>query len=293
MSERKQASVEVEQQPGGFRHTLSRLRSYFIYDPLIWFYTIVLGTLSLLSSFFDKDGTIQHGFARLWSRMILGTIGIPLKVEGLEKIDTGRSHVYVVNHLSALDIPVLYVTLPFQFRILAKKELFRYPFMGWHLRRSGQIPVVLDNPKASIKSLNLAVAAVKKNMPLVVFPEGGRSEDGQLQPFMGGAFYAAIKAQTEIVPMAIIGTFEILKMNTWHIMPRPVCLLIGDPIPTIGMTARDTEALSAKAREVIAGLYYSHSPVPDLREKGEGIKPFTPITEPQRSNSDLHSTSNQ
>lgn len=252
---------------GGFRHAMSRLRSYFIFDPLIWLYTIVLGSLSLLSSFFDKDGTIQHEFARLWSRMILGTIGVPISVEGLEKIDTSRSHVYVVNHLSALDIPVLYVSLPFSFRILAKKELFRYPFMGWHLSRSGQIPVVLENPKASIRSLNLAVAAVKRNMPLVVFPEGGRSEDGQLQPFMGGAFYAAIKAQTEVVPMAIIGTYETLRMNTWHIMPRPVRLLVGDPIPTTGLTARDTEALSAKASHMIAALYYANSPVPDLRHE--------------------------
>src|SRR6185312_4905567 len=101
-------------------------------------------------------------------------------------VDITRSHVYVVNHLSALDVPVLYKSLPFHFRILAKKDLFRYPFLGWHLKRSGQIPVVLDNPKASIRSLNLAVAAIKSNMPLLVFPEGGRSEDGQLQPFMGG-----------------------------------------------------------------------------------------------------------
>ena len=115
---------------------MSRLRSYLLLDPLIWLYTIVLGTLSLISSLFDRSGRIQHGFARLWSRMILGTIGVPVTVEGLEKIDTAKAHVYVVNHLSALDIPVLYLHLPFQFRILAKRELFRYPFMGWHLRRS-------------------------------------------------------------------------------------------------------------------------------------------------------------
>lgn len=249
------------------RHLLSRLRSYFIFDPLIWLYTIVLGTLSLLSSLFDSAGVLQHRFARLWSRMILGTIGAPVTVEGLEKIDTAKAHVYVVNHISALDIPVLYVSLPFQFRILAKRELFRYPFMGWHLRRSGQIPVVLDNPKASIRSLQLAVTAVKRNMSLVVFPEGGRSEDGQLQAFMGGAFFAAIRAQTEIVPMAIIGTFETLKMNTWHIKPQPLKLLVAGAIPTAGLTTRDTEKLAAQARAAIADLYYSHSPLPDLRNK--------------------------
>ena len=267
MAESTQLQVEAMTKDGGVRHLLSRLRSYFIFDPLIWLYTIVLGTLSLLSSFFDSGGVLQHHFARFWSRMILGTIGATITVQGLEKIDTAKAHVYVVNHLSALDIPVLYVSLPFQFRILAKRELFRYPFMGWHLRRSGQIPVVLDNPKASIRSLHLAVAAVKNNMSLLVFPEGGRSEDGQLQAFMGGAFFAAIKAQTEIVPMAIVGTYETLKMNTWHIKPQPVKLLVADPISTAGLTARDTELLTARARAVIADLYYSHSPLPDLRDK--------------------------
>jgi 1-acyl-sn-glycerol-3-phosphate acyltransferase len=126
---------------------------------------------------------------------------------------------------------------------------------------------VLDNPKASIRSLQLAVAAVKKNMSLLVFPEGGRSEDGQLQAFMGGAFFAAIKAQTDVVPMAIVGTYETLKMNTWHIKPQPVRLLVGGAIATAGLTTRDTDALAARARTVIADLYYLHSPLPDLRDK--------------------------
>jgi 1-acyl-sn-glycerol-3-phosphate acyltransferase len=267
VEESTQIQLEPMTKQGGLRHFLSRLRSYFIFDPLIWLYTIVLGTLSLLSSFFDSGGVLQHKFARLWSRMILGTIGSTIAVEGLERIDTSKAHVYVVNHLSALDIPVLYVSLPFQFRILAKRELFRYPFMGWHLRRSGQIPVVLDNPKASIRSLHLAVDAVRRNMSLLVFPEGGRSEDGQLQAFMGGAFFAAIKAQTDVVPMAIVGTYETLKMNTWHIKPQPVKLLVADPIPTAGLSTRDTEQVAARARAVIADLYYSRSPLPDLRDK--------------------------
>ncbi|HEX4605142.1 MAG TPA: lysophospholipid acyltransferase family protein [Candidatus Angelobacter sp.] len=197
--------------------------------------------------------------------MILGTIGAKVRVEGLEGIDTSRAQVYVVNHLSALDIPVLYACLPFQFRILAKKELFRYPFMGWHLRRSGQIPVVLESPRASVRSLNLAVAALKNGKSLVIFPEGGRSPDGQLKSFMGGAFYAAIKAHVDIVPIALVGTFEMLKMNTWHIQPGPVHMLAGAPIHTTGLSPRDIEKTTQKARDAIAGLYYSHSVVPDLR----------------------------
>ena len=269
MSETTEIQVESAQQTARVRHMLSRLRSYFIWDPLIWLYTIVLGALSLCSSIFDSSGRIQHGFARLWSRIILATISARVSVEGLEKIDTTKAHVYVVNHLSALDIPILYANLPFQFRILAKRELFRYPFMGWHLRRSGQIPVDLDNPKKSIRSLHRAVDAIKGEMPLVIFPEGGRSEDGQLQPFMGGAFFTALKAQVDIVPMAIIGSYEMLKMNTWHIMPRPLRLLVGQPIPTAGLSVRDTDALARRAREAIADLYYSNSILPDLHNQNQ------------------------
>lgn len=267
MAESTQVQVGSVRKESGLRNFFSQLRSYLIYDPLIWFYTIVLGTLSLFSSLFDPSGSIQHGFARLWARMILGTIGAQVTVEGLEKIDTSKAHVYVVNHLSALDVPVLYASLPFQFRILAKRELFRYPFLGWHLRRSGQIPVVLDNPKASIRSLHLAVNAVKHNMSLLVFPEGGRSEDGQLHAFMGGAFFAAIRAQSEVVPMVLLGTYETLKMNSFHIRPRSLRLLVAAPISTAGLTTRETEALAARAREVISDLYYSQCPSPELRSQ--------------------------
>lgn len=269
MPETLQVQLEPVRETAGVRHLLSRLRSYFIWDPLIWLYTIVLGTLSLLCSLFDRSGTIQHGFARLWARSILSTIGAKVTVEGLDKIDVSRPHVYVVNHLSALDIPVLYVYLPFQFRILAKRELFRYPFMGWHLRRSGQIPVDLENPKKSIRSLHRAVDAVSGGMPLVIFPEGGRSETGQLLPFMGGAFFTAIKAQVDVVPMALVGTYEMLKMNTWHIKPRPLRLLVGTPISSAGLSVRGTEALAAQAREEIARLYYSNSGLPDLRSRNQ------------------------
>ena len=258
----------TEQPAKAIPHWLSRLCSYFFWDPLVWIYTGILGSLSLLSSFIDRDGVIQHRFARLWARSILRTIGVSIHVEGLEKIDTSRPHVYVVNHLSALDIPVVYAQLPFQFRILAKRELFRYPFMGWHLSRSGQIPVDTANVRMSLRGLHRGIEALKNNMPIVVFPEGGRSQSGHLMEFMGGAFFLAIKAQVDVVPMALIGTYETLPMSTWHIKPRPLYLLVGDPISTKGMTIRDMQALSNKARDVVADLYYARSPLPDVRKEG-------------------------
>ncbi|HEY5029919.1 MAG TPA: lysophospholipid acyltransferase family protein [Candidatus Angelobacter sp.] len=274
MPETTQADIKPQEVTGGVRHFASRLRSYFLFDPLIWLYTIVLGCVSLVISLFDPSGERQQNIARLWSRMILGTVGANVQVEGLDRIDTSKPQVYVVNHLSALDIPVLYTYLRFQFRILAKKELFRYPFMGWHLRRSGQIPVVLESPKASVRSLNLAVAAIRKGNSLVIFPEGGRSPDGQLHSFMGGAFYAAVKAQVDVVPIALVGTYEMLKMNTWHIKPGPVYMLVGEPIQTVGMSIRAIAKITERAWEVIGALYYSRSVAPDLR--GEQLETNEP-----------------
>jgi 1-acyl-sn-glycerol-3-phosphate acyltransferase len=247
---------------------LSRLRSYFIFNPLIWFYTIVLAILSLLSSLVDREGRIQHRFACLWSWLILKTSFSPLAVQGLDRIDTSQPRVYAVNHLSAIDIPVLYVGLPFQFRIVAKKELFRYPFMGWHLSRSGQVRIDQQNPARSIGMIRSAVKTLKGGMPLVIFPEGGRSNTGQVKPFLPGAFFLAIKAQVDIVPMAIVGTYEMLPMNTFHIQPRRLQLLVGDPIPTAGTTLREMEEVSERVKQAVEDLYYSRSEVRDPRRSG-------------------------
>jgi 1-acyl-sn-glycerol-3-phosphate acyltransferase len=237
-------------------------------NPLIYLYTAFLGTLSLLSSIFDRSGRVQHELARMWSWLILRTSSSPLLVEGLDRIDLAHPAIYAANHSSALDIPALYVGLPFQFRILAKLELFRLPFVGWHLKRSGQIPIDRTDARASMRSLAAASRTVKEGMPLVVFPEGGRSTDGHMQPFLGGVFYVAIKAQVPIVPMAIIGAFQALPMNTFVIQPTRFRLIVGDPIPTTGLVGRDMEALSARVHQAMSDLFYANSLLPEpLPEK--------------------------
>jgi 1-acyl-sn-glycerol-3-phosphate acyltransferase len=261
------AGAEQHRAPttSGLRHWLSRLRSYLILDPLIFLYTGVLGALSLLSSFFDHHGRIQHKFARLWSRMILKTAMVKVTIDGLDNLNFASPHVYAANHISAFDIPVLYASLPFQFRIVANKYLFKYPFLGWHLRRSGQIAIDSASPRATFKSLLRAVDDLKSGMSTVIFPEGGRSTSGHVQPFMNGAFYLAMKAQVDIVPVAIIGTFELLPMNSFHIRPRPVGLIFGKPISTAGMKMHDLEKLAEKVQGVIQDMYYARSEVADPR----------------------------
>jgi len=235
---------------------LSLLRSYFIFDPLVWMYTVLLGIASIPVSLFGEKSRILHDFARFWSWLIMKTILSPVKVTGMEKIDTSKAHVYAVTHASALDIPVLYVNLPFQFRILFKKELLAYPIVGWHLRRSGQVCIDQQKPTRSIAHIRSAVKSLQGGMPLVIFPEGGRTPDGEIKPFMPGAFYLAIKAQVDIVPVALIGTYELLPMNTYHIKCRPLQMRVGEPISTEGYSLREMEALSMKVHRAMEDLHY-------------------------------------
>ena len=235
----------------------SRLRSYFIIDPLIWVYTLVLGTLSLLSSFFDRNGRIQHNLARFWSWLVMKTILSPVTITGANDrtFDNSKPKVYAVTHASALDIPILYVHLPFQFRIIFKSELLAYPFVGWHLTRSGQVCINQQNPAASIGSIKSALRSLRSGMPLVIFPEGGRTRDGNIQPFLPGAFFLAIKAQADIVPIALVDTFDLLPMNTYHIKCQPLEMRVGEVISTAGLTLRDTDQVSAKVKSAIEALH--------------------------------------
>ena len=235
---------------------LSRLRSYLFFDPLIWFYTFFMGILAIPGGMFDRTGRRLHWFSFAWSWLIMKTILSPVKVTGLDRIDTTKPHVYAVNHASALDIPVLYVYLPFQFRIAFKKELLSYPVVGWQLKRSGQVCIDQQNPSHSISSIRAALKGLKAGLPLVIFPEGGRTPDGEIKPFLSGAFFLAIKAQVDIVPVALVGTYELLPMNTYHIKSRPLEMRVGEPISTTGKTLRDLEAVSNEVKEKMEALYY-------------------------------------
>jgi 1-acyl-sn-glycerol-3-phosphate acyltransferase len=157
---------------------------------------------------------------------------------------------------------LVFSSLPFQFRILAKQSLWKWPFIGWHLQRSGQIPV--DEESGSVAGLNRAIRVLKSGMPLFIFPEGGRTKDGQVQPFMRGPAYISIRARVPLVPMALIGTFELLPIHTHHFRPRPVKLVIGEPIDPAGYTIRQADELTARLRDEILHLYQSHAAPGDL-----------------------------
>src|SRR5262249_41838003 len=177
---------------------LSYIRSVAVTAPLIFLYTGIMGSISLASSLIDSSGKIQHSCARIWSRLILWTAGIRVKVEGLDHLQPNASYVLCANHQSHMDTPIMLAALPFQFRFAAKKELFRLPFLGWHLRRSGHVPIDRANPHAAMKSLREAADKIRRGMPVVIFPEGGTSVDGRIKPFKRGGFLLATESLADV-----------------------------------------------------------------------------------------------
>jgi 1-acyl-sn-glycerol-3-phosphate acyltransferase len=235
-----------------------RYVSHFYRLPLFVLATAFFGSLALLASFFEKRGYWQHRIAQTWARASVIISGAHVTVLGREHL-TGDPGVYVCNHLSYMDTPVLFSSLPFQFRIVARHDLWKLPFIGWWLDRSGQVAVDVSNPRASIASLISAVKTLKTRMPLVIFPEGGRTQDGKLAKFMNGPAFMAIRAQLPVIPMALIGTYELLPIHTNTIHRVPVTLAVGAPIETQGMTMKQVDELTALLEQRVAALYDEHS----------------------------------
>jgi 1-acyl-sn-glycerol-3-phosphate acyltransferase len=211
-----------------------------------------MGTISVASSLFDSRGKIQHACSRIWSRLILWTSRVHLKVSGVERLKPGVSYVLCINHQSHMDIPIVLAALPMQFRFAAKKELFRIPFLGWHLRRSGHVPIDRENPRAAIRSLSQAAKTIQSGTPLVIFPEGGTSQDGRILPFKGGGFMLATRSGAEAVPIAICGSRQILAPRTYHVRGGTVDVKIGQPIQSEEVSNTD---LARAVRDEIVALF--------------------------------------
>jgi 1-acyl-sn-glycerol-3-phosphate acyltransferase len=240
-------------------------RTVFWLIPVIAIYTIVLGTLSLGSSLFERRGYFAHWCARTWSWLILATTGVSVDLRGLERLEPGKTYVFVANHQSIYDIPVIFASLPYQLRIIAKDSLGSFPFLGWHLRRTGHLLVNRRKPDARVV-FNWANALTAKGLSLIVFPEGTRSADGHVGPFKGGSLYPAVQAGLPIVPMSVAGSRHVMKKGRLMTCPGQVELTIYDPIPTVAASEpdiREVRRLATRVREIIAPAVEAEALRPD------------------------------
>jgi 1-acyl-sn-glycerol-3-phosphate acyltransferase len=213
--------------------------------------TVILGILAIILSLFDSSGNLSHRVARFWGRIQVWTTGTRVSIQGLENVDPLGSYILVSNHQSFFDIFSLLGYLPLQFRWIAKAELFRLPILGWSMARTGYIPIERGSPKKAYRSMLQAAEKVRGGTSVLIFPEGTRSPDGNLQPFKKGVFIIALKSEAPILPVAIRGTRGIMRKGDWRTYPGRVKIIISPPIATQGFSTEKEAELSERVRETL------------------------------------------
>jgi 1-acyl-sn-glycerol-3-phosphate acyltransferase len=254
-------------------------------------YTVILGIVSLGSTLLERRGYLAHRCARLWSWLILATTGVAVDVKGVEHLERGRTYVFVSNHQSIYDIPVVFAALPYQLRIIAKASLGAFPFLGWHLRRSGHLLVDRKHPDRRA-ILGRWRNLVSQGLSLIIFPEGTRSADGRVAPFKAGSFLLAIEAKLPVVPLSIEGTRLVMRKGGLTTCPGLASLTIHPPIETATLSVHDARTLAERTREIVTSARGLHrSSANDFKVRGcEGSKvrtvegcntaPWTPGSSP-------------
>ncbi|MBN2401794.1 MAG: 1-acyl-sn-glycerol-3-phosphate acyltransferase [Spirochaetes bacterium] len=210
---------------------LLKLTSFFRLIGIL-FSIALAAVLSIPSAIINRSGYLGHIFAKMGGRLILFFAGVKVHCKGIENIDKTKTQVFAINHLSYFDVPVIYSILPVQVGWLAKKDLFRLPFLGWLMRANKFIPVEEGEGRKVVESLNSAVEKVRSGTRIVIFPEGTRSMNGELQPFKKLLFRLCVKTGVPIVPIYIKGTNEALTRGSLLIRPGNVYANIGKEIET-------------------------------------------------------------
>lgn len=203
-----------------------------------------MSVTAILSILFDRSGNLFHKTAKLYARGVLSISGVQIKVEGLNTIDFSRNYVYISNHASQFDIPALIAGIPDQIRLVYKKELEKIPFFGWGLKY-GNTYISINRVKGSeaIQSLDEAANKIRSGASVVLFAEGTRSPDGKLQPFKRGPFMLAVCSGVPIVPVTIIGSYNVLPKHSMYIKPGIIKLILSQPIEPPKASGRESEIL--------------------------------------------------
>jgi 1-acyl-sn-glycerol-3-phosphate acyltransferase len=218
---------------------------------LTGFFAIV----AIFASFISNSGNTPHRIAGIWAKCLLIVSGTNVSVKGYANIDPKRSYIYMSNHLSNFDIPVLLACLPAQFRWLAKAELFKIPIFGYAMQRAGYISVNRSDRKSAIKSLHQAAINVRNGTSILIFPEGTRSLEHSIQPFKKGGFVLAVDSGVPIVPIIIYGTWKTMSKDRILIQSGDVVLNIAEPIETSDYSRETKGDLMKKVRHVITKAF--------------------------------------
>lgn len=241
---------------------MNRLPALVLKAPLIVLLTVVLGTVSVLVSFFDRENRVTDRIARLWAHLLLRVGRIRVRVRGREHVQTDKQYVFVGNHRSLIDTPVVLAHIPVRFLFLVNAKYVRIPFLGTHLRRTGHFSVEPEDVRASMRAMTEAArAANERKVSILLFPEGSRAR-GPMEDFKEGAAYIAIKAGIPVVPFALKGTREALPIGSIAVRGGPVELIFGEPIPIEGYHLKDRARLTRLMFDRVSALLGEPAPPP-------------------------------
>jgi 1-acyl-sn-glycerol-3-phosphate acyltransferase len=221
----------------------------------VFFATLVCGIVVIVLSFFVRSGHPLHKIAQFWGRSILFVSRVKVSVKGWSNIDVEGPYIYMANHQSNFDIPVLLGHLAVQFRWLAKVELFKIPIFGHSMRKAGYISIDRYHRESAFRSLQVAANKIKSGVSVLIFPEGTRSRDGKIRRFKKGGFVLAVDSGVPIVPVVIKGTRAIMPKGKFRIYAGHVSLVIHKPIDTSIYTRETKEALMQSVRRVMCDSF--------------------------------------
>ena len=227
------------------------IRSICLYI-VFFFHSILFSLLAILMSFFDRSGKLGHFYCDVpWAKVILWIFGVTVNVKGSENVDSEVPRVYVTNHQSYFDIFALFAYLPVNFRFVLKQELMKIPLFGFAIKSAGHVALDRTDPRKAVKSMDEAAEKMKRGISMLIFPEGTRSKDGRLQPFKNGGFRLALKAGSDIVPVAIINSRHIMPKGSLRINKGAFGLNIGKPISIEDYSKKDVDRLMKVVRDAI------------------------------------------
>ena len=220
------------------------------------FISLLVGMIELAAIPFERKGRVFHFLSRIHSRSILKICGVTLVVKGLEHLDRSRNYIFVSNHASMFDISSVIAGIPFEIRIMFKKELGRIPLWGWGLKLS-KVYIEVDRGKGqdALRSLEDAAKKMRGGSSVLLFAEGTRTRDGKLQPFKRGAFYLAVRSGYPVVPLTINGSFGILQKHSIRVRPGTITLILGKPIEPPADSSKETER---ELREQVQKIIQQH-----------------------------------
>jgi len=227
------------------------IRTIFVWSCIV-IATLVLGFFAFITYPFDREGRVVHHYARLWGKVALLANRVKVKLEGMEHVKGEGPYIFMSNHQGSYDIFALLGYLPFQFKWLAKKELFSIPFFGWTMAAAGYISLDREGSRKTVEAMNEAAQKIREGMSVVVFPEGSRSPDGSIQPFKKGGFTLAIKSKVPIIPVAINGSREIMPKGKLTASSGEIRIRMGHPIETQDYALKDRRSLMERVRETIS-----------------------------------------